>query len=172
MHRCLHACMPVHHVCAVPTEVRRDHWIPGTGITGGREQLCGHWTLNLGPVEEQPFLLVTKSRPWRCFDISCGVGRGGRDTNGVDAVVMHEVLKLLLLLIYLWDYNIMVTFPPPLPLSRPSYVLSILLQTHGRFFINCCMHLGIFMWFLSVYLSVCPSVPNYNLLTLYNVMRM
>jgi hypothetical protein len=133
----------------------------GTGITGGCEQLCGHWTL--GPLEEQSFLVITASSPDSVLTLVVG------ERNDVDTVLMDEVLKFFFLFIYFWDYNIITTFPLLLSsLQTLLCTLSILLQTHGLFFINCyCMHLRIFIY---VCLSACLFIPKYNLFALYNVM--
>lgn len=46
-------CLCVHYVCAVPTVVRRGHWIPGTGVTGACEPPCRDLEPSLAPLEEQ-----------------------------------------------------------------------------------------------------------------------
>jgi hypothetical protein len=38
----------------VPVEDRRGIRSPGSGVTGGCDQLCGCWELNPDPLEEQP----------------------------------------------------------------------------------------------------------------------
>lgn len=48
-------------VCAVPTEARRGHWTPGTGVIDGCKAPFGCWDSKLSPVEEQPTLLTSKS---------------------------------------------------------------------------------------------------------------
>ena len=35
---CMYVCAP--HVCLVPTEVKRGHWIPETGVTDSSEPPC------------------------------------------------------------------------------------------------------------------------------------
>jgi hypothetical protein len=44
----------------VPSNVRKRHWSPGTGITDGCEPLCGWLGPNLGPLEEQPVFLTAE----------------------------------------------------------------------------------------------------------------
>jgi hypothetical protein len=38
----------VHHVSKIFTETRREHGVPGTGVTNGCEPQCGRWELNPG----------------------------------------------------------------------------------------------------------------------------
>lgn len=44
---------------AEPEEVREDVRLPGTGMTGFREQ-CEYWELKSGPLEEKPVLFTTE----------------------------------------------------------------------------------------------------------------
>lgn len=50
----MYVCVP--HACLVPTEARRKHRVPLTGITDGCEPLCGCWELNPGLLEEEAVL--------------------------------------------------------------------------------------------------------------------
>jgi hypothetical protein len=62
------ACLTMHHVHAVPMEVRRGSKIPPrTGVFKGCELPCGCWESNLSPLEEQPVFLPTEpSLPGPC----------------------------------------------------------------------------------------------------------
>lgn len=48
------------YMCSVPTEARRGHHIPGTGIINGYEQPSVYWEWNPGPVQEQQMLLTSE----------------------------------------------------------------------------------------------------------------
>jgi hypothetical protein len=52
---CLHVCVPL--PCPVPTEVWREHQMPGTGVTGGCRLPCRWQEPNLGAA---PLLLPAK----------------------------------------------------------------------------------------------------------------
>lgn len=56
---CLHVCL-FHHMCAVPMEVRREHWVPENC-----EAPCGGWDLNPGPLEGWRQALLTAEPPSR-----------------------------------------------------------------------------------------------------------
>lgn len=47
--------------CLAPSEVRRGHEIPGTGVRDSCKLLCGCWELNPSPLEKQPVLTTEPS---------------------------------------------------------------------------------------------------------------
>lgn len=53
----LPACIYVHHVCAVAVGARRVHQV----VMDVCELLCGHWELNLCPMQDQQVLSSTVS---------------------------------------------------------------------------------------------------------------
>ena len=54
---CMYVCL-MHAWCLRKPE--KGIGFPGTGVTDGREPPCGCWGLNLGPLEEQPVLLIAE----------------------------------------------------------------------------------------------------------------
>lgn len=50
------------HICVVPTEVREGMYppTPGTGVTGSRGPPCRCWESNLGPLQEQQYVLTSE----------------------------------------------------------------------------------------------------------------
>lgn len=51
----LPVCMSVHHVCTVPPEARRGHWIPlNLRYTDNCKLPCECWESNRGPMKKQP----------------------------------------------------------------------------------------------------------------------
>jgi hypothetical protein len=70
VYQCLLACMYVNHVCAWylqrPLESTGSL---GTGVMDDWELPCGHWELNLGPLQEQHLLLTSESslQPYTVF---------------------------------------------------------------------------------------------------------
>ena len=51
---CMYICVAC--ACLVPSEVRRRHGFPGTGITNCCESFCWYWEPNLGLLKEQVLL--------------------------------------------------------------------------------------------------------------------
>lgn len=58
VYKCLPTCMLVYMYVQCCRGQRRP-WIPGTGVIGSCELLCGCWELDLGPVKEQPVSLTS-----------------------------------------------------------------------------------------------------------------
>lgn len=50
----------MHHVCTVPSEARRGHQNPKTGVIVGCEQPCGCWVSNLALLEQQSMSVTTE----------------------------------------------------------------------------------------------------------------
>lgn len=48
------------HICLVPVEVRKEHWVLWNGLTGGYEPSCRSWELNPGSLQEQPMLFAAE----------------------------------------------------------------------------------------------------------------
>lgn len=54
-------CVCAPRVYLVPTQVRRGHQSPGTGVADGLELLCGCWDPSTGPLQEQHVILAVKT---------------------------------------------------------------------------------------------------------------
>lgn len=54
-------CVWCIHVCAVPVDGRRGHWVPGTGVARSCEPPCEGWELNPGLWQKEQAPLTTES---------------------------------------------------------------------------------------------------------------
>lgn len=59
----LPACLSVYHMHVVPPEAGRWHWIPGTGLTNGRDSSCGCWESNWDLCKCNPISLLLRHLP-------------------------------------------------------------------------------------------------------------
>lgn len=58
---CMYMFAPHDHMCVVPVEARRVHWVLWTMVTGSCELSCACWEPTLGPRQEQPVLLANEA---------------------------------------------------------------------------------------------------------------